>query len=106
MLKNNESCVLTKIEDNKATIILPEIGEGESEVNLDELAKIYSGFAFLLKPLHHYKDARKRVLKHESNHWFWDTLKFSLTIYFDVIVASFLINLFVLNKSAFYYECV
>ena len=103
VLKNEQACILTDISEDRthAKIILPELGDGENWVTIEDLEKEYVEYAFLIKPEHHYKDARKRVLKHESHHWFWDTLKFSKSIYYDVIAASLLINLFVLATPLF-----
>ncbi len=103
VLKDEKACILTDISEDRshAKIILPELGDGENWVKIEDLEKEYVKYAFLIKPEHHYKDARKRVLKHEQHHWFWDTLKFSKSIYYDVIAASLLINLFVLATPLF-----
>jgi ATP-binding cassette subfamily C protein LapB len=101
ILKNEKACILTQIKAGYAKVILPELPDGENWIKLEDLEEEYTGYSFLLKPEHHYKDAGKKVLKHETKHWFWDTLKFSKTIYIDVIIASFLINLFVLASPLF-----
>lgn len=100
---NERACILTEISPDRqhAKIILPEIGEGENWVEVEALEEEYTNFAFLLKPEHHFKDAHKRVLKHEQQHWFWGTLSYSKDIYRDVIIASFLINLFVMASPIF-----
>jgi ATP-binding cassette subfamily C protein LapB len=101
--KNENACILTEISPDRthAKVILPDIEDGQNWVKMDDLKREYLGYAFLLKPQHHYKDAHQKVLKHEKKHWFWDTLKFSKKIYIDVIVASFLINLFVMATPIF-----
>ena len=98
-----KACIVTEISpDRKYTkIILPDVDDGASWIKTIDLAQEYINFAFLLKPEHHFKDAHKRVLKHEENHWFWGTLSYSKKIYTDVIVASFLINLFVMATPIF-----
>ncbi len=100
---NEKACILTEISPDRkyAKIILPEIGEGESWVESESLEDEYINFAYLLKPEHHYKDAHKRLLKHEKAHWFWGTLDYSRSVYMDVIVASFLINIFVMASPIF-----
>ncbi len=100
---NEKACILTEISPDKkyAKIILPDIENGENWVKIDDLQEEYLNFAFLLKPEHHYKNAHKRILKHEQQHWFWGTLKYSKSIYTDVIIASFLINLFVMATPIF-----
>lgn len=101
--KSDKACILTEISPDKkhAKVILPDIDEGENWVKIEDLEEEYANFAFLLKPEHHYKDAHKRILKHEEHHWFWGTLGFSKGVYSDVIIASFLINLFVMASPIF-----
>ena len=101
--KSEKACILTEISPDRkyAKIILPEVEDGENWVETEFLEAEYIDFAFLLKPEHHYKDAHKRLLKHEDRHWFWGTLAYSRGVYMDVIIASFLINLFVMASPIF-----
>lgn len=100
---NEKACIVTEISPDKqySKIILPDIEDGENWIKTSDLEEEYINFAFLLKPVQHFKDAHKRILKHEKNHWFWGTLTYSKKIYMDVIVASFLINLFVMATPIF-----
>jgi len=97
------ACIVTEISRDRThvKIILPDVEDGENWVRTEVLEEEYINFTFLLKPEQHYKDAHKRILKHEKNHWFWGTLSYSKKIYTDVIVASFLINLFVMATPIF-----
>lgn len=101
--ENERACILTEISPDKeyVKIILPEAGEGESWVKSEYLEDEYINFAFLLKRNFQYKSAHARLLKHENHHWFWGTLSYFSSIYTDVIVASFLINLFVMASPIF-----
>jgi len=101
--EKENACILTEFSPDReyAKIILPDIGEGSNWIKAEDLEKEYINFAFLLKPEHHYKDAHRKILKHESQHWFWDTIRYSKKIYLDVIVASLLINLFILATPIF-----
>ena len=60
----------------------------------------YLGFAFMLKKPYSYGNRDKKLHTH-TEHWFWDTIKLSKPIYKDVLLASFLINLFVLATPLF-----
>jgi ATP-binding cassette subfamily C protein LapB len=102
-IENEKACILTEISPDKkyAKIILPEVGESENWVETEFLEAEYINFAFLLKHEHNYKDAHNRLLKHESHHWFWGTIKYFSGVYVDVIIASFLINLFVMATPIF-----
>jgi len=100
---DNNACIVTEISPDRthARVIVPDIEDGENWVEIEVLEQEYINFAFLLKPEHHYKDVHKKILKHEKSHWFWGTLTYSRKIYTDVIVASFLINLFVMASPIF-----
>lgn len=98
-----KACIVTAISPDKkyTKIIIPDVEDGENWIKTIDLAEEYLNFAFLLKPEQHFKDAYKRILKHEKHHWFWGTLNYSKKIYVDVIIASFLINLFVMATPLF-----
>ncbi len=100
---DEKACILTEISPDKqyAKIILPETGESENWVKSEFLEAEYINFAFLLRHEHHYKDTHNRLLKHDEHHWFWGTLRYFSGVYVDVIVASFLINLFVMATPIF-----
>jgi ATP-binding cassette subfamily C protein LapB len=97
------ACILEAIdhEQNRAKVIHPDVPDGESWINLDELDEQYLGFAFFLKKQHHYETSRKQLLKTHDGHWFWGTLMHSKSIYRDVFLASVLINLFVIAAPLF-----
>ena len=103
LLSNSNVCILDSFSDDrsKAKIIFSE-GEGLEEwISVEELDKEYLGFGFMLKKAFVYEDKNSRTLQIKSKHWFWDTLKLSTTIYRDVILASLLVNLFVLATPLF-----
>jgi len=103
-LKDDKACILTKFSKDKeyAKVIIPEYGDDSGNwIKLSDLEDEYVGYAFLVKPIDSHTDVQKRVLKHEKHHWFWGTVKYSRAIYFDVIIASFLINLFALASPLF-----
>ncbi|QOP45168.1 type I secretion system permease/ATPase [Sulfurimonas paralvinellae] len=103
LLSNDNACILEKFNDDKtqAKIIYPE-GDGlEQWVSVHDLEKEYLGFAYILKKEFEYDKKSSRTLQRKQKHWFWSTLKLSVPIYRDVLIASFLINLFVLATPLF-----
>ena len=103
LLSNDNACILEKFNDDKtqAKIIYPE-GEGlEQWVSIHDLENEYLGFAYILKKEFEYEKKSSRTLQLKQKHWFWSTLKLSIPIYRDVLIASFLINLFVLATPLF-----
>ncbi len=102
ILKNKKSVILKEIDkkNNKATILIPEV-EGEEEIDLDKLKEEYSGFLILLKKEPKYKEQKAKTLIKKHKHWFWSVLWRYKKIYIDVLIASFLTNLFVLAIPLF-----
>lgn len=103
LLSNNNVCILEEFNDDRtqAKIIYPTKDGIQEWVDVDALEKEYLGFAFLLKKEFEYSKKNSRILKVKSKHWFWDTLKLSISIYRDVLFASLLVNIFVLATPLF-----
>ena len=103
LLSNKNSCILEEFSKDKteAKIIYANDDDAvESWENIQTLEKEYMGFAFMLKKPYSYGNKDKKLHTHDE-HWFWDTIKLSKPIYKDVLIASFLINLFVLATPLF-----
>jgi ATP-binding cassette subfamily C protein LapB len=103
LLSNKNSCILEDFSQDKkdAKIIHPNGDEPLEEwVSVEDLEKEYMGFSFMLKKPYSYGNKDKKLHTHRE-HWFWDTLKLSKSIYKDVLLASFLINIFVLATPLF-----
>lgn len=102
LLENDQACILQELnrETGEATIIQPESG-GEHRLKTDELAASYSGFAIFVRLEYRFQQQVSRLLEGHKGHWFWGTIKRSAAIYRDVLIASFLINLFVIANPLF-----
>ena len=103
ILKNRNACVLESIdsENRRARVIIPEVGDGEEWIDLDRLEQEYIGFAFLLKREFKKRSKPAQLLKSGKSHWFWGTLVRSREIFASVILASVLVNLFVVATPLF-----
>lgn len=103
VLKAKRACILEALdlENRKAKIILPEMGESWSWVDLDDLAKEYIGYAFYLKKEYLPEGQKQKTTHHTTGHWFWGTLWMSRTIYRDVILASIIINIALVASPLF-----
>ncbi len=98
-----KACILESLDDTRenATIILPEMGEVQNKVSLEALQKEYYGTAIFLKKELNYEDQSMDLIEHKDKHWFWGSLSEVKNIYRDVLIASMLINLFVLVTPLF-----
>ncbi len=103
ILKNSNACILEQIdrENNRAKIISVEVGESENWVDIEELAEEYLGYSYFLKPLYNYDSRALKLTKTVQSHWFWGTIKRSKGIYINVIIASLMINIFILATPLF-----
>ncbi|MBN2894520.1 MAG: type I secretion system permease/ATPase [Campylobacterales bacterium] len=103
LLREHDACILLSIDEamQTARIIVPEVGAAEETIALEELEARYLGYAFLLKQEYHFDLLRQQVLHQTKQHWFWGTMARFKEVYIDVLVASLLINLFVLATPLF-----
>ena len=101
LLNNDNACILEQFSEDRTQIKIIHSGSTPLEewVAVEELAEEYLGYCFLLKKIHYYEIDRQH-LGHQK-HWLWDTLKLSRSFYIDVLLASFLINLFILASPIF-----
>jgi ATP-binding cassette subfamily C protein LapB len=103
MLKDGGSCILKSFDSSKqhAKVILPENDENAQWVSVEDLKDEYLGFAFYLKKeLELEEEETKRFLE-KDEHWFWGTMKKSTEIYRDVLIATLIINIFVIATPLF-----
>ncbi len=98
-----EGCILLGFDEEfkNARITLPEASEVENIVPIEELEKIYFGFTILLKKELDFKQNDSALSSVKDSHWLWGSVKIVRNVYRDVIIASLLINLFVLSTPLF-----
>lgn len=103
ILKDRNACVLESIdnENNRARVIIPEVEDGEEWIDLDRLAEQYIGFAFLLKREFRKQSKPIHPINSGQKQWFWGTLARSREIFISVLLASVLVNLFVIATPLF-----
>jgi ATP-binding cassette subfamily C protein LapB len=103
LLKNRQTCILERFNDDRtqAKIILPDADDAHEWIDIETLEKEYTGYGFLLKRIYDYGDRDHKKLDLNVTHWFWDSIKYSYTIYKDVVMASILVNIFVLATPLF-----
>lgn len=102
LLRDGRACVLVRRDGaGKATIVLPETGRGVHEMDLSALEGDYTGYVLFAKPEYQY-DARSEATEVPYRRsWFWGTLWRFRAIYYQVILAALLINLFAIATPIF-----
>jgi len=102
MLESGGSVVLTDINpEQRIAIVLDPESHQPIQVDYQQLEDEYSGHVFYLRPMQQFDSRTPKIYKNGHDHWFWGALKGSWKIYRDVLIASFLINLFVLAQPLF-----
>lgn len=102
LLKNGMACVATARNDARIwTVIQPESDGGEIRISDEELQKSYSGFVIFCRPSFRFDARAHEHVIPQSQHWFWNVFKQSWPLYSEVLIASFLINIFALVTPLF-----
>ncbi|MCW9035138.1 MAG: type I secretion system permease/ATPase [Rhodospirillales bacterium] len=102
LLRDRSACILmSKTTDGKATVMLPESGEGEEEISLEELRDIYDGYTIFARPQHKFHRQAEIDKKAGAVSWFWGTLASFWPTYSQVILAAIVINSFALASPLF-----
>jgi ATP-binding cassette subfamily C protein LapB len=108
LLKTNDpnevnACILESIDDMReyAHVIFPEVGEVVSKVKLEDLKEEYFGIAFFLKREFRFESDDFKLIDNKKKHWFWDTINNIKYIYKDVLLASLVVNLFMIATPIF-----
>ncbi|MEH6468477.1 MAG: type I secretion system permease/ATPase [Porticoccus sp.] len=102
VLKDGDAVVLSEMNADVglAVLIDPETHQ-PMQVDFQQLLESYSGHVFYLRPMQQFDSRTPKIYQDGHDHWFWGVMKSSWKIYRDVLVASFLINLFVLAQPLF-----
>jgi ATP-binding cassette subfamily C protein LapB len=97
------ACILESFDDlrENAYIILPEIGDVVNKVKIEDLKEEYFGMAFFLKREFRFESDDFKLIDNKQKHWFWDTIHTIKYIYKDVLLASLVINLFMIATPIF-----
>lgn len=93
LLRRDQSCVITKMDETTAEIILPENNDTPQNVPLEELAAEYTGYALFGTLEHRLDDRAENLRLSGGKRWFWDVLRYYMPIYRHVAFASVIINL-------------
>jgi ATP-binding cassette subfamily C protein LapB len=102
MLKDKKALILQElnIEENKAIVSLPETG-GEERLTIEELESNFVGYLFLIKQQYRGDRNFDVHVDNSKEHWLWQKIKNTSSIYRDVIIASVMVNIFALVSPLF-----
>jgi len=104
VLKNDNACVLlaSDTEGGVAQVIAPTVDKNPMEIDLAKLGEEYLGYVFFLKRRYEGFGENKLVnVVAKKGHWFFGTLMMFKGLYSRVLLATFLVNLFVVAGPLF-----
>lgn len=103
-LKDDNACLLLKInhEEKTAQVIIPSLDDKPVQVTMEKLEQEYLGYAFFMKRKYEgFGQDQLGKKSTEPKHWFFGTLMKFRGIYGRVLLAAFLINIFVIVGPLF-----
>ncbi len=103
LLNHDHACLLESLDWDKgeAVVVLDDATEGVLQVPIADLQQAYTGYAVYLTKKHQPLLKQEALVSRRHGHWFWQTLWLNRAIYRDVLIASVVINLFVLANPLF-----
>lgn len=102
LLKGGKACVLIKQDSNgKASVVLPETGQGVTQISTEKLASMFAGYVIFAKPEFQFDKRSEATEMRPTKDWFWGTLKKFWRIYAQVGVAALFVNLFAIATPLF-----
>lgn len=102
LLQDQKACILESILDSETVLVIwPETGEGASKVSYADLDSLYTGKAIFTRPQYRYDTRSAPLTVDHPQSWFWGTLSRFWSVYYQVILASLLINGFCVISSFF-----
>lgn len=102
ILKEGKACVLQKIDSHgNAFIIYPDKPNKIQTVRLNILEQYYQGSIIFIRPEFEFTDQTNLFSSKKEGHWFWNVMRQMTPLYSEVLVASFLINLFLVATPLF-----
>ncbi len=102
LLNDGRACVVTARDSTGHwTVIQPESGVGEIKLTNEALAAEYSGYVIFSRPAFKFDTRAEEEVIPRPHHWFWDVLEYAWPLYSEVLIASFLLNIFALVTPLF-----
>lgn len=104
LLTSNKACLILDINSQKQEIkvIFPDVSLGEVILPIDKFINEYTRSLLIVKPAYNFENrVQKDVIVEENKRWFWRTMQKNLKIYYLVILAAVLINIFVIAIPLF-----
>ena len=120
VLDNKQACILWEVREpgqgakggkgdagrkihpeTQFIVQFPETEDDKQTLSLSQLKKLYSGYAFYIRPVARVDERAGPAEIETGKEWFWSALWENRKIYAEVILAAVMINLFAIASSLF-----
>ena len=92
----------TKITERTGFIVqFPETKDKKQVLSLGKLKEIYGGYAFFVRPIARDDDRAGPAEIDTARSWFWSVFKKNKILYWEVVVAAIMINMFAVTSSLY-----
>lgn len=102
-LEGMQACILWSVsEDRKSfTVQFAETAEEKQTLPIEVLERLYTGYAFFIRPIARLDDRAGPQAPDNVRHWFWSELWAHRKIYKEVALAAVMVNMFALASSLY-----
>ncbi len=102
LLKNGNACVVAERDGAVGwKLIQPESNGGMITMSTSELAEQYDGYTIFSRPSFKFDARAEDQAIPRGQHWFWSVFTRSWPLYAEVLIATFLTNIFALVTPLF-----
>ncbi len=105
VLKDKQACILWEIVESGKGISFrvqfPETEDEKQEIAQERLAKVYDGYSYFVRPVARMDERAGPAEIDTSKDWFKGALWAHRSLYVEVILAAFIINVFALASPLF-----
>ncbi len=87
--------------ETQFVVQFPETEDVKQNISISEMKKLYTGYAFFVRPIARVDERAGPAEIDTAREWFWTALWENKSIYAEVIAAAVMINLFAIISSLF-----
>lgn len=101
ILSGDQACILRKRTREGVKVTFPETPDEETLISEKRLERLYRGYAFFVRPRPKSDDRAGPDAIEEGRDWFWSAIWQHRKIYYEVVMAAIMVNLFALASPLF-----
>lgn len=101
VLSGDQACILRKFSKEGVHVTFPETPDETTILDPKQIAQVYMGYAFFVRPRPKTDDRAGPQEIEEGRDWFWSAIWQHRKIYYEVVLAALMVNLFALASPLF-----